>query len=687
MDDDWESRYCSWNFLAEEAWERLSERLPPEERALARGAFGAMRTTSNFASLRHLQDREIRRSAHTWVQESYRRWLADGRTSAPPSNGPAEFEAVTGTASGISLGDLIYYRSGFRKLPARSLKPGVALGYLSNKGSLDEFALGSAYDIELTVFHEIARAHGGEHLALWTYGHAVHLWHARSPKPGAPPEIVRAGFRLHHPGASPRAALELTLLRSQLQGSVLAPDWDEVRAQLDAGEISVTRWFSAFGVPGANEIVPLDREAVWSQMERVCLDLLNGRPTDRSAIRQLNLVLGNIDEDSRLSSRSGRRPTVTARAIADASYTLEEAVGPSQSPAWQERRRAANFYWDITDSPALERLTVGIDEAGFGDSASLGRLLGHYPPQLARDPIFLALAAMQAESANGHAFVEPLQALSERAGAAGFTLAVYPVALDPDFRTSFGLLEGPEAATHPVWAAHGFVDLTDPMPADISDALRRWFAANRSDGHLIRADPDGSWDASEFSSGRPIPSTLQIQAPLLERAARNLDLRLACTAAGLPDLLEPGAWEEGTYDGSASAPDTDPQMHVATAALDRATPPLEITSWDEMIEQLQPFVRYRGEKDHYRDGIVSLRISPAAVDPAFLEKLRSDLLCDDLIEDYGHAWIEGRTLCAYTRTSLDLRLLTAVLADTPRPIHLVIDRAEEGHAEFRLASG
>lgn len=683
-DDEWESRYGSWNWLVQERWESFSRRLPAAERKLARGLFRAMRTTSNFASFRHLDDRELRRSAGRWVEESYRAWLAENRTSPPPNNGPAEFEIATGVASGIALGDLIHYRGGFRKLPRRSLRPGVALGLLSNKGRIDEFSLGSAADFELTAFHEIARAHGGEHLAVWTYGRAVHLWYARSPRPKAPPEIVRVGFRLRPPGVSPRDAGMWSRLRERLGDSVFALDWDELRTQLDAPEISVSRWFEACGISGANELIPVDHEALWDLLERVGLDLLRGEPVDVALLRQLDRVLGSVDDDSRLAPR--RRSPATARLVAGAVHALTEAVGPSREPRWIERARAAAWYWDITDGPALERLTVGVDEAGFGASASLGRLLGHYPPELARDPIFLALAAQQAEAANGHAFVEPLEHLSEHAGTAGFHLAVYPLQHDGAFRDAFGLIEGEAAAQHPEWAGHGFVDLPGLVTGDLDEALRRWFAGERCDGHLLRAEPDGSWRATSFRSGQPVSSSLRIEAARLERAARDLDLRRACLAAGLPDLLEPGAWEEGAYDGSAHAPDRDPQQTIAAAALARRAPPLEIGSWDDIVARWRPILRYRGEREHHEDGIVSLRIAPAPVDPAFLDQIRRDLDGDDLVEGYGRSWTAGRAVCAYTRSDLDLRLLEAIVADTPRPIDITIDLADEGRADYRLIS-
>lgn len=681
-DHEWASRYNSWNWRAQEVWESISERLPPAERA-AVNAFGAMRTTSNFASLHHLDDRGLRRSARSWVEESYRRWLAAGRPHPPPDCGPADFEAATGIPSGISLGDLLYYRGGFRKLPARSLPEGVALGYLSNKGDIDEFSLGSATDFELTRFSEIARAHGGEHLALWTYGHAAHLWHARSSEPGTTPITVRASFRLRHPGASPRDPTALTRLRTRLRDGVFAPDWHEIDRQLAAEEISVTRLFEAFGVSGASEIVPSDREAVWSEMERVCLDLFSGRTAEMAAVRRLNKLIRTIDEESGLWSKPRRRGPIIARRIADAVHTLTEAIGPAEDPLWQARERAANSYWDITDCAALERLTVGSDSTGFGDSASLGRLLLHYPVALARDPIFLAMAALQAEAANGHAFVEPLQILAVHAAEAGFTLAVYASDHDDAFRSAFGIEAGADVAHHPSWVAHAFIDLPGRVTGDVRRALNDWFAAEGCDGHLLRGEPDGTFEATGFRAGQPQPDSAASDTRDLERASIALDPRAACLALGLPDLLEPGAWQEGAYDGSAAAPSEDEQRPFVEAALRRSTPPLEIASWDELF-RWRTRIRYRGDKPHWEDGIVSLGIATAAIDPEALEAIRRDLLCADLIEDYGNAWIDAGRVRAYTRTDLDLCLLGAVLADAPRPIDLVFDLADEGHSRFRL---
>ena len=681
-DGEWESRYCSWNYLAEVAWEELREKIPAGERRLAQNAFSAGRTTSNFASLGHLKDPAIRRSARKWVKESYGRWVAEGRRGAPPTNSPAEFSAATGIESGISIGDLIHYRGGFKKLAARSLRPGVEHGYLGNKGKIDEFSLGSGSDIELTVFAEIARAHGGEHIAIWTYGQAVHVWHARSGNPGTVPRILRASFRIHPPEAHRRDAQPFDRLRSGVEGSVFEPDWDGLRSQLNGAEVSVASWFEAFGIPGANELVPEDREAVWEQFGQVALDLLGGGEVDRAAVRRLNQVLAIIDAGARLPVRPVAKALATARRVAESADVLAEAIGDSRKECWKERRRAARSYWDITDGPAGELLTVGVDRKRSGDSASLGRLLGHYPAHLLRDPIFLALAALEVEGANGHAFVEPLLSLSEQAVAAGFLLVVYPAECDREFCKAFGIQRGVDLPGDSHWAAQAFVQPQGLVKLDLRKAVEDWFAGSQENGHLLYAHGDGTWDSTEYRRGEPRESSLRVDRPELRQAARELNVRQALQAIGLPDLLAPGAWTEGSYAG-VSAPGSDPQRAIAAAASEPSGSPLEVGTIDEALREWRPVLRYRGDKDHWEDGIISLRLLPAAPEPGYLDRLRRDLCSDGLVNGYGDAWIGNGAILAYTRTSLDLCLLDAVVADM-RPVHVVVDLADEGRLEFRL---
>ena len=130
----------------------------------------------------------------------------------------------------------------------------------------------------------------------------------------------------------------------------------------------------------------------------------------------------------------------TARHVIDAAYELAEVIGKATSKRWKERFRAAGFYWDITDcEDACIRLTGGTDKKGFGISASFGRLLCHYPVELMRDSIFLARAGLEAESANGHVYVESFFCFAEYAHKAGFTIAIYPSVLQPMFRQHFGI--------------------------------------------------------------------------------------------------------------------------------------------------------------------------------------------------------------------------------------------------------
>lgn len=677
-DREWAQRFATWWEQAYLAWDRHTEGMEDEERRLARGCFSSPSLSGNGADAwKYRDDARLVSTARAWVEDGYPAWVAAGRPSPAPDITPADFERSTGEPSGMGVDSLVDYRGGYKTVPASKLPAGAAAAWLGNKAALDAFGPWSGRgDHELRVMLcEITRVHGGESLALWTYGHAVHAWHARTPEIGAPPTVTVASHRID--GRLGRAPSRLHVLRDAMREGALAPDWRALESLLAGERVSVRAWFQAFGIPGAEELVPTDHEAIWERFERVAAALLAATPADARDVKTLNEIIAPLDDAARLKARPlAKRGGRQARAIADAATVLAEAVGESGTERWRARRRAAGSYWDIADGPAGERLVTLGERARkrgrhtrAGQAADLGRLLVHYPEALARDAIFLALAAKEAEAANGHGFVVPLLVLSENAATAGFSLAVHPAAAGADFRATFGLAPrtGPAGESE----AHVFVDLpevTDGLPAALAD----WYARTKSDGVVLRAEPDGSWATTFWSAGEVVaPAEAPPDPVALAEAATALAPRRALAGLGLPDLLAPGEWQEGSYGGEGRATSTiasvRSQAEAAVASL-----PSQARSLGHPLELLDVVgAAIRGSPAE--DRAASLRVEPEAADEALLNELRADLAGDGLADAAGATWTAGGAVFAFAWSGMDVALLANVIADLPTPIRLAID--------------
>jgi hypothetical protein len=400
----------------------------------------------------------------------------------------------------------------------------------------------------------------------------------------------------------------------------------------------------------------------------VALRHLSGEPAESADVKAVNAVLEPLDAESRLKGKPPKRAGQAARAIAGAAHVLDEALGPAESPRWRLRRRAAAFYWDITEGPAGDRLTL--HRSKLGRSAALGRLLGHYPSELARDPIFLALAALEAEAANGHAFVEPFGLLAERAARAGFTVAVHSRDEDASFRKVLGIREAEEPAPGEL-VAHAFLDLPGAESEDVLSALRGWHARSGASGTLVRAEADGAWRVLELTGERETERREGLDRDALASAARELVPRRVFAALGLPDLLEPGEWQEGACAGERGDAADDPHRALARERLRAACAEVEeqpLAHGRELRSVLGTRVGYRGECESRIDEFVSVRSSVGRADDAVLRELR-----DDARLLLSEAWIEDGALLGLDRHRLDTGLLACVLADLPRPVRIAIE--------------
>src|SRR5262249_32408094 len=141
---------------------------------------------------------------------------------------------------------------GFTTLPAAKSKRGGAHGLLKGEGDLHAFAFGEASSTQRELFLEVAHGHGGDHIAVWTFGRALHVLVARSPRPGARPVLYGPfSVRARQLTGSARTQDFIDGLSSALSGARLKPDFEVLQSELRKPELSVAKCFEALGLPGA----------------------------------------------------------------------------------------------------------------------------------------------------------------------------------------------------------------------------------------------------------------------------------------------------------------------------------------------------------------------------------------------------------------------------------------------------
>jgi hypothetical protein len=697
-DEEWFDRCYTWIHEVWMVWYERYHALPEaEQKRAARGYDNIRNISTNAAHVVNAWAREYRPGVEALVAERYDAWKAAGYSGEPPSIRPADFARVTGTASGMSWAALTSYRSDFAALAPGKVSRGWTRGFFTQKAPLDQFKLAGHAAPELVLLEEIARISGGDHLAMWTYGQALHLWLARGSAPREVP-VVRGPISVRLlPPREGRHKGWLDGLRAAFEGSAIQPDWEAIAAQHAAAEISVRRWFEAFGVPGVRELRPEDAGALWADLEAVAQAHLRGEAADKDRVKRLNVTLGALDDRTTLKAKPPTKPGATAVAVAAAEYDLRSLIGPPESPAWVERRRAAALYGDITEGDEVERLTVG---KGLGASASLGRLLGYYPAALARDAIFLALASLEAEAANGHAYVVPLAVLAENAHAAGFTLAIVPAKLQAKLRRAFGIERGETAApaTGDAFAAEAFVDLPKLLKAAPAEALAVWFAKAKADGAVVRAEADGVVTLTAFRDGMPTEGAAAVRTVLgsapdeaaLRSAARAFLPRAAFAALGLPDLLEPGAWQEDAHRETAEARDSSsPYAPYVRAAIEATTRAPRAIAFPAQIREIGTLISTRERKFRFLDVernqctwteperlacICSVRVS-LPTDARHAEEIAADIRVDVA----PWAWVAGSEVYAFSDSTIDMGLLACVIGDAPPGTRITVDEPD-GHA-------
>ena len=694
-DDRWMATVQSWLHIANRTWSDLGEQLPPEERKLVPRMLPGTGLSSNAMDASLKKDPQLIESAKAWVQRAWKQWHDSARKAPLPVLDSATAHETLGLDSGMSLLDLTGYAGGFKEIPPAKLKHGGRYAFLKNEGDMNAFAFGEADNYQRERFLEIARGHGGDHLAIWTFGHALHMLVARSPKPGARPTVHGPfSVRARMPGMTKRAGGFADVLRAALSGAALRPDFDVLQRELTKPELSPANCFDALGVPGARDFALRDVAARWQDMDSVGRALLTAQPVDRKQLKNLNELLEPLG-DTRLPSRGKLGKGVTARLLANALLELRDALGVPESGPWADRFKAAGFYWDICDGEALDRLTSGTDRAGIGTGASVARLLAHFPEPLLRDPLFLALLAMECEAANGHAYVEGLCALAEQTTVARLVLVAAPGAQRVAMRKAFGidLIDDAAETSSASLCGEALISGTTIAKGDMAQLAHAWMVKAKVTGAVAELSPDGSVKVSYFKDGAPVKDAKDAGLSAankagLKDAAENFLSRAAFIALGAGDLLEPGAWRQGSY-ARESVPGVEDhrakKRRHANTLLDAAPEPQPLRHAGELRSVLGARLRYIGPLHENDGGIVWLRVNPPAHDPAWLLDLRNDLKGKSFIDRYGEAWVQGSEVRGYSCSSLDVPVLIQLLGDTPAGTVITVGRGTDLFGSWRIS--
>jgi hypothetical protein len=574
---------------------------------------------------------------------------------------------------------LTSYRSGYREIKA--CKKGGVIGYVQNRGEVDAFNFGE-FDDELTRLLSLAHSYPGEYLAIWTFGQAVHTLFIC---PGAAVEQKEVSFRLVPPAGATRPGALFDDFCAWFKGSAFSPDFKALKSLYMGPEISVTGWFKAFGIDGAAELKRADGAALWNDFEEVALRLLRHEDVPPAGVKRLNAILSQSEGRPPLKAKPLPQPGVTARLLAGLEYDLAEALGQPEEPLWKERKRAAGLYWDITDCDACDRLTTGLPgKKGLGESASFGRLLCHYPVAMRRDNLFLALGGLQAEGANGHAFVPAFFSFAEISHQAGFTLAVYPPGLREGFRKAFEI-EG-ECDVPPdnqAWSA----DLFLPLPGilkkvDPREELKKWFAKEKAEGLVLSAAHNGSFEIVPFTGAIAVKDE-----QLLRDSIRELNVAGLFTALGLPDLLKPGEWQEGTYSGENLKAGKGEKRARAKEALASLPGPSQVPAFKKLLDTFPRTIRHRKNSSGSGSSIPAvLRLLVPVNDETHLRSLMGDFRLRGMVAGYGDTWIEDGVLWAYTGTDFTTAMMLRLLGcELPASTSLAIDVGGEKPYHYELA--
>src|SRR5207245_8633908 len=282
-DENWMATVQSWLHIANWAWFELWQALPEEQRRGAPGMPPGAGLSSNAMDASRKQDPDLVASARPWAEQSWKAWNDSGRTAPLPVADAAAAHEALALDSRMSLANLVGYRGGYTPVPPGKLKRGGALAFVKIEGDSNAFAFGEQDGVERALFLELARGHGGDHLAVWTFGRALHILVARSLAPGVRPRLFGPlSVRTRVAAGAKRPGGFVEALEAALDGGALEPDFDALRRDLSRPELSVEACFAALGIPGARDFASPEAAALWEQLDRVAAALLTGQAADKT---------------------------------------------------------------------------------------------------------------------------------------------------------------------------------------------------------------------------------------------------------------------------------------------------------------------------------------------------------------------------------------------------------------------
>ena len=583
---------------------------------------------------------------------------------------PKISESSQGTPIEEKIESLLAYRGAWKKL--KKSKGATSYRYLSNRGGMSEFNFGEFPGDEIGKLVKLSKMFGGEYLLVWSYGHLVHHFFVRSPEVGKEPLATEVSFRLNRHGFQRDASIIEEFLGWFDDG--IKVDAAVLEKELLGDSIRLSSWFSAIGIPGAREFDTSEPEAIWAEFETLAHTLLSGESAEVSAVKNINAEIRLMDDEAVLKSKPSKRIGTTSYKISQAAYVLSEALGSSQNPLWKERTRAASFYWDITDcKDSSNRLLGGDEKKAIGLSAAFGRLMLHYPKNLRRDGIFWSLAGAEAESANGHCYVESFNAFAETCAKSGFILVVAEGKSLESFREKFGLytFDG-ETTCNEDWFSEVFVDLGSLQKKDPLPILQTWFSKEKISGLVFSAKADGTWALECFQDGESTPkSPMKItntnsKKKELTRASLELDPEKVLSILKLPNFLEPGEWTEGTYAGLNCDADADLEMRSQTEKLtEEAKRTLKIPHTRYLFAAPTEDIFSDWHQQERSHSVSAFSVSLPSSNEKVLRELRKDFKQDGLLESSGEIWTEENNIFAFGSSPIGQWLFIRALGDLP----------------------
>jgi hypothetical protein len=651
-DNAWFESACTWIHSLSSAWERLVKNLPAGEKP-PEPAYENL--SANMMNMPPSKCREIATQADEAANKLLQIWKDTGAMPAIDAGLIAE---LTGLQSKISTDYLTGYRGGFKSIPKQKLKLGASDAFLKISAAPFEFKITQNYSTELHIFYEISRAYGADALALWTWGSSIGLLLAKNSTPDARPVFFGPLHISARARSEEHVARLLKFLRDAFDRSRFQPDWTGIEGQLKAPDLSVTKWFAAFGLPDAPENSPANANALWESWDRASQAILTGKKPDSKDAKVIKAALEQSRSDEKFAAKPAKGDGSVAYPLAGIGLTLARANTMPEDSIWQHRARAAELYGAIANNGVAEWLTVGVDSKNLGASASLGRLLQVYAAEFRNDRLWAMQSVLVAEAWNGHAFVQPLAALAEGIDTQ-LALVLYPASAREAFRKEFGI-EGGDSSSNGKWEAEAFIETAAWPKQKPSKLVPRWIEKQRLNAVLIVT---GSHSIKMWSQGKETadPSTIGLDgipsADELGRAARELDVRPLLDAVKQSTLLKP--------------PPLDTEIQFAPAkrvtamkALSATVPEITLTESPGNFSSAAT-AAVEGA-DYKTSSLICLQATGLETPKIFASDIAA------LLGKGSDVWQIGENVCACSESIPDWKLLAGLLGDAPADASLTV---------------